>query len=361
MRGGETDVVVGSRYLERPGLDEGLSPFRKFGSRIATRLGRRALEVEVTDPMSGFFMIRREVIDQVADQLEPSGFKILFDILASQPPPPRVKEIPYAFQAREAGESKLDSRVVLEYAGLVAAKLSGGMISPRLRVLRPGGPQRGGGAHGRAAGDPGAVLHPRPGDRGVTAMTSNYLVNNAVTYRDRRRRGWRLLDRLAALRLDLRRGPGGQCGGGLGAARPRHAEAARRARRRRLRRGLELCQHLPRRLEPRRDLGMAPRTALVAVIAATARRAADRGRRCIPLTEDEAYYRLWSMKPAFGYFDHPPMIAWLIWLGRHIAGDGPLGVRLVPILTTALISLSPSTWPGCSALASASRRGRRSG
>lgn len=59
----------------------------------------------------------------------------------------------------------------------------------------------------------------------------------------------------------------------------------------------------------------------------------------IPLTEDEAYYRLWSMRPAFGYFDHPPMIAWQTWLGRHIAGDTPLGVRAIPALETAATSV----------------------
>ncbi|HEX4741182.1 MAG TPA: glycosyltransferase family 39 protein [Caulobacteraceae bacterium] len=59
----------------------------------------------------------------------------------------------------------------------------------------------------------------------------------------------------------------------------------------------------------------------------------------IPLTEDEAYYRLWSQAPALGYFDHPPMIAWWIWLGRHIAGDTPLGVRLGPSLGCATVSL----------------------
>ena len=58
-----------------------------------------------------------------------------------------------------------------------------------------------------------------------------------------------------------------------------------------------------------------------------------------PLTEDEAYYRLWSMRPALGYFDHPPMIAWWIWLGRHLAGDTPLGVRLVPVVGAAI-----TTW-----------------
>jgi 4-amino-4-deoxy-L-arabinose transferase-like glycosyltransferase len=59
----------------------------------------------------------------------------------------------------------------------------------------------------------------------------------------------------------------------------------------------------------------------------------------VPLTEDEAYYRLWSQAPALGYFDHPPMIAWWIWLGRHLVGDTPLGVRLGPSVGCALTSL----------------------
>jgi hypothetical protein len=59
----------------------------------------------------------------------------------------------------------------------------------------------------------------------------------------------------------------------------------------------------------------------------------------IHLTEDEAYFRIWSLSPAFGYFDHPPMIAWWIWLGRHLAGDDSLGVRLLPVLSSAATSL----------------------
>ena len=81
-----------------------------------------------------------------------------------------------------------------------------------------------------------------------------------------------------------------------------------------------------------------PAAALVAVVlAATALRLVAGA--LIPLTEDEAYYRLWSMRPAFGYFDHPPMIAWQTWLGRRIAGDSPLGVRLIPAFETAATSL----------------------
>ena len=57
------------------------------------------------------------------------------------------------------------------------------------------------------------------------------------------------------------------------------------------------------------------------------------------LTEDEAYYRLWAQVPALGYYDHPPMVAWWIWLGVHLAGDTPLGARLLPIISCAVSSL----------------------
>jgi len=194
LRGGDVDLVVGSRYLEAGGLAQGFSPIRKAGSQLATALGRRALKTDVSDPVSGFFMLRREVVDRVAGRLEPSGFKILFDIIASQPAPLRVKELPYAFQAREAGESKLDGRVALEYLGLVAAKLSGDLISPRMVFFG-------------LVGLSGVLVHMAVlwGSRGLglpfaygqalaalTAMTSNYFVNNTVTYRDRRLKGWRL-------------------------------------------------------------------------------------------------------------------------------------------------------------------------
>jgi dolichol-phosphate mannosyltransferase len=192
LRDGETDLVVGSRYLDAAGLEHGLSPGRKAASQLATALGKTALKVELSDPVSGFFMIRREAIDRVADQLEPSGFKILFDIVASQPEPLRVQELPYAFAAREAGVSKLDNRVALEYLGLVASKLSRGLISPRIIFFG-------------LVGVSGLVVHMSvlllstelrfayaQALAGATAMTSNYFINNAITYRDKRLKGWKL-------------------------------------------------------------------------------------------------------------------------------------------------------------------------
>jgi dolichol-phosphate mannosyltransferase len=195
LRGDDADLVVGSRYLDAAGLEQGLSPIRKAGSRLATKLGRRALKAEVSDPVSGFFMIRREAVERVAGRLEASGFKILFDIIASQETPLRIAELPYAFQAREAGESKMGGRVALEYLGLVAAKLSGDLISPRMVFFG-------------LVGLSGVAVHMvvlsathvliasfvfAQALAALTAMTSNYFVNNAVTYRDRRLTGWRML------------------------------------------------------------------------------------------------------------------------------------------------------------------------
>ena len=47
------------------------------------------------------------------------------------------------------------------------------------------------------------------------------------------------------------------------------------------------------------------------------------------LVDDEAYYRIWSLAPSLSYYDHPPMIAWMIGIGRAFLGDTTLGVRLV--------------------------------
>ena len=63
------------------------------------------------------------------------------------------------------------------------------------------------------------------------------------------------------------------------------------------------------------------------------------GAAFLHLTEDEAYYRLWAQHLAFGYFDHPPMIAWWVRLGTLICGDNALGVRLLPALASGL-----NTW-----------------
>jgi dolichol-phosphate mannosyltransferase len=200
LRAGDADVAVGSRFLGPDGLGpgspvEGLSPLRRWGSRVANALARQVLKARVSDPVSGFFMIRRELIEAVAPRLSVQGFKVLFDIIASQPTPPRIIELPYAFAERTAGASKMDGRIVLDYLGLILAKLTGNLVSPRFLMFALVG------ASGVAVHM--AVLYgARTASFGffasqsiaaVTAMTSNFLINNRVTYRDRRLRGLSLV------------------------------------------------------------------------------------------------------------------------------------------------------------------------
>jgi dolichol-phosphate mannosyltransferase len=188
------DVVVGSRYLDVTGAGaSALGARREAGSRLANWLGRRVLRAEVTDPMSGFFMLRREMIEAVAPALTTSGFKVLFDILASQKTPPRYLELPYEFRARHAGDSKLDNGVVVQYLGLLVAKLTRDLISPRFIMFAMVGAS-GVGVHLLILR---SLLHLGFAEAQLVAalgaMTSNYLINNAVTYRDRRKRGAALL------------------------------------------------------------------------------------------------------------------------------------------------------------------------
>ena len=78
--------------------------------------------------------------------------------------------------------------------------------------------------------------------------------------------------------------------------------------------------------------------AATVVLALTAVRLAVAG--YAPLTEDEAYYRLWALNLAFGYLDHPPMVAWWMAGGMRVAGDTALGVRLVSVLSVIVGSLA---------------------
>ena len=110
------------------------APTAGWLSRAGTRLARLLVKAEITDPVSGFFMLRRAVADEVAPRLTGIGFKILIDILASSPRPLRIVELPYTFRARHSGESKLDPFTALEYLLLLVEK-SGGRFLPHRLLL----------------------------------------------------------------------------------------------------------------------------------------------------------------------------------------------------------------------------------
>ena len=117
LRAGEAEVVVASRYANGDAA-LGLSRFRHAGSRAATWFAQTLLKAPLSDPMSGFFAIRRDVVDKLAPRLSDQGFKILLDVLASSPEPLRVREVPYVFKQRLHGESKLDAGIVSNTSAL---------------------------------------------------------------------------------------------------------------------------------------------------------------------------------------------------------------------------------------------------
>ncbi len=188
----DLDIVSGSRYVEGGGLGDWHASRAKI-SKLATRLSRAVLHADLTDPMSGFFMIRRSTFEKRMRNLSGIGFKILLDIFASSKEPLRYRELPYEFRSRQAGESKLDSQAAWEYFMLLLDKLIGHIIPVRFVAFT-------------LVGGVGLVIHMftvwfmlnymnkefaiAQTTATLIAMTSNYAMNNILTYRDMRLTGW---------------------------------------------------------------------------------------------------------------------------------------------------------------------------
>ncbi|HWA19136.1 MAG TPA: glycosyltransferase family 2 protein [Devosia sp.] len=200
-------IVVGTRYAGTGSAGEGFSRTRQTGSRIATGLAGLVTGKALSDPMSGFFLMRRDVFDEIAPSLSNEGFKILLDIIVSagrarsrRGKELRIGEVPYTFRPRNAGESKMSSIVVVQFLGLVLSKLTGGLLPPTFLLFAfVGG--LGVLVNMAALGIAGRVLNVNdPGDFAkaqtiavVVAMTFNFMLNNELTYANRRLRGWRYL------------------------------------------------------------------------------------------------------------------------------------------------------------------------
>ena len=189
------DLVVGSRYIEGGSADS-FNKQRAGASQLATEVAKRALRVEIADPMSGFFMIRRDRFEHLAPQLSTQGFKILLDLVATARGELRVQEIPYSFSSRLHGESKLDSMVALDFLGLVLAKLTHDVVSLRFLLFAMVG-SIGVFVHFatlyivlKGFDQPFAVAQ---GCGALLAMTSNFVLNNFLTYRDQRLKGFAIL------------------------------------------------------------------------------------------------------------------------------------------------------------------------
>ena len=185
------DIVIGSRYIENGGIGD-WDKQRARLSGIATQLGRHLLRVPLSDPMSGFFMLRRDAFDQAIRGISGFGFKILIDLIASSPHPPRIKELPFQFRARHAGESKFDLLIASEYLVLLVDKLVGHILPIRFVMFS-------------IVGAIGILAHVAmlwlflvgldlsfPVSQTaatVGAMVGNFTLNNLLTYRDVRLAG----------------------------------------------------------------------------------------------------------------------------------------------------------------------------
>jgi dolichol-phosphate mannosyltransferase len=165
-----------------------LSKSRRLISKFASRLARWLTKVDIADPMSGYFMLRREIADRLAPKLSNEGFKLLLDILTSVQTL-RVVEIPYTFRKRNSGASKLDTKAAIDFFGLLTSRVTRNVVPTRFVEFGLVG------AFGMfvhlivlkfaltifewdfTAAQTGAT---------IVAMTSNFYLNNILTYRDRR-------------------------------------------------------------------------------------------------------------------------------------------------------------------------------
>jgi dolichol-phosphate mannosyltransferase len=203
LESGAAELVVGSRYIAGGSADS-FNKERANASAFATEIAKRVLRVEIADPMSGFFMVRRDRFEQLAPKLSTQGFKILLDIVATAHGELKTVEVPYRFGSRLHGESKLDSMVALDFLGLVIAKLTNDAVTLRFLMFA-------------MVGGTGLFVHlctlflalklfdlPFAGAQGAgafVAMTSNFILNNFLTYRDQRLKGFAILGGLLAFYL----------------------------------------------------------------------------------------------------------------------------------------------------------------
>jgi dolichol-phosphate mannosyltransferase len=190
------DIAVGSRYTGEGSSLSGFSAGRQMGSTLATRLSGIVTGKSLSDPMSGFFLLRRSLFNRIVPQLSREGFKILLDIIVTANRKADGKlviaEVPYSFRPRHAGESKMSPLIVAQFLGLILSQISRGFLPTSFLLFA-------------LVGASGVVVHMAVlalAFEGLdfnfansqlvatlVAMTTNYVLNNELTYADKKLRG----------------------------------------------------------------------------------------------------------------------------------------------------------------------------
>lgn len=196
VKSGRADIAVGSRYVPGGTSQGGFSGARQAISDAGGALARLALRRDLADPMSGFFLLPRATVDEIAPRLSQEGFKILLDILLTLPRSARLAEVPYAFRPRHSGESKLSAQVLFAFGLLLLDKALKGVVPARFVAFA-------------AVGALGVLVHlavlyaareffgfgfeAAQWAATYVAMTGNFAVNNLLTFGDRPLKGAKIL------------------------------------------------------------------------------------------------------------------------------------------------------------------------
>ncbi len=194
LRSGKLDVVVATRNSEGGCMGD-FARERVWLSGLGSKLSRLVCRCDVTDPMSGFFVVSRDYFHSVVQRLQDGGFKILVDMLASSDRPVRLGEVGYRFRNRTWGESKLDANAAVECLFLIVNKFMGGLVPPRFAAFALVG-ATGLAVHLSCLAFLFQIQHLSFSASQIlatfAAMTINFFLNNLITYYDRRLRGFRM-------------------------------------------------------------------------------------------------------------------------------------------------------------------------
>lgn len=195
LKSGKYDMALGSRYVADGGFGA-WDQNRIKASQFATKISKLITKQTISDPMSGFFMMTRDAFKKSARKLSLRGYKILLDIVTSFPGTLRIKDVAYEFRVRQHGESKLDSMIMMEFIMMIIEKITRGYIPARFVLFS-------------AVGASGVLVHLSILNlllnvMGMTftfsqtaatfsAMTTNFFINNWLTYYDKRLKGIKMI------------------------------------------------------------------------------------------------------------------------------------------------------------------------